>query len=283
MNGSDRAAVVVDGVTMAYEDRGAGRPVVFVHGLGASSRSWWRVAHLLANSYRTISLDLMGSGRSQKPGNQPYTLQRQATLLKGFLSELKLDRFALVGHSYGGGVCLSLLSREHQFTIRGLALIASICYPQRFPLWVQLLRTPLLGELMLYAAPATALVRWVLQHSYYRPVMIDRELVTAYAEAVASPGGRHALLETARRIIPKDMDRLIASYPRISCPTFVLWGDHDPLVPVQLGRKLSAQIPGAASRMVVLKDCGHIPQEEMPERTAELIGDFLLRLSPHVL
>jgi len=48
---------------------------------------------------------------------------------------------------------------------------------------------------------------------------------------------------------------------------------------VALGRKLAAQIPGAAPQMAVLKDCGHVPQEEYPERTAELLGNFLVRLS----
>jgi pimeloyl-ACP methyl ester carboxylesterase len=283
VSGREGMSVVVNGVRLAYEDRGIGRPVVFVHGYAASSATWRQVAHSLSDSYRTVALDLMGFGRSEKPARQLYTIERQASLLRGFLAQLDLDDFVLVGHSYGGGVCLSLLRLDHGLHIRGLALMDTICYPQPLPTGVRLLRMPVVGGLALRLLPAEAVVRYTLRQGYHKPVVLNPELVKAYAEALRSPGGRQAMVETARRILPQDVDGLVRSYARISYPTFILWGERDRIIPVALGRRLSGQIPGAASQMVVLKDCGHVPQEEMPERTAELIGDFLLRLSPHIV
>ena len=281
-NAQQTATMVVDGVKLSYADRGEGRPVVFVHGFAASSESWQAVAQTLSESNRVITLDLMGFGRSDKPANQPYTMERQASLLRGFLSQLGLQRFVLAGHSYGGGVCLSLLRRDHGLNLKGLVLVDTVCYPQPLPLGVRVLRLPLLGALAARFAATEFVIRQGLKRAYYRPLLINPRLVQSYAEAARSPGGRHALRETARRLLPPDMDLLLRSYATISIPTLVLWGEKDPLVPVALGRKLSRQIPGAAAQMRVLRDCGHCPQEEMPDRTAEIIGDFLLRLSPHV-
>lgn len=283
VNGREAASVVVNGVRLAYEDRGMGRPVVFVHGLAASSATWRVVAQMLSDSCRTITLDLMGFGRSDKPLQQLYTLERQASLLRGFIAELGLEKCVLVGHSYGGGVCLSLLRLEHGLEIRGLALLDTICYPQSFPLGVRALRLPGVGELALKLMPPELGVKVMLKQAYYRPVVINPELVRSYAAALKSPGGRHALLETARRMLPQDVEGLVRSYSCISYPTFLLWGEKDRVVPVALGRKLAGQVPGAASQMVTLRDCGHCPQEEMPEKTANLLGDFLLRLSPQVM
>jgi 2-hydroxymuconate-semialdehyde hydrolase len=281
--GRESESVVVSGVRLAYEERGQGRPVVFVHGLAASSATWRPIAQMLSESCRSIAVDLMGFGRSDKPTNQLYTLERQASLLRGFIAALDLDRCVLVGHSYGGGVCLSLLRLEHGLQLRGLALLDSVCYQQPFPWGLKLLRAPLIGELVSGLMRPEWVIRNMLKQAYYRPVVISSELVRSYSEAMKSPGGRHALLETARRILPQDVEGLVRSYARISCPTFILWGEKDTVVPPALGRKLAGQIPGSASQMVTLRDCGHCPQEEMPEKTANLLGDFLLRLSPHVM
>lgn len=72
-----RKTELVDGVSLAYEEYGSGRPIVFVHGFGASSYSWRQVAISLSKSNKVMCVDLMGFGYSDKPVGESYTLDRE--------------------------------------------------------------------------------------------------------------------------------------------------------------------------------------------------------------
>src|SRR5574340_351704 len=192
VGGRETSTVVVDGVRLAYEEVGLGPPMVFVHGFGTSSHSWRRAAAPLAESFRTVCVDLMGFGRSDKPADQPYTMERQAALLRGFLSELSLPDPVLVGHSYGGGVCLMMLRLYRELNLKALVLVDTVCYPQKFPRFLTVLRTPVLRELVFRFLPLEKLVRKGLQEAYERPEFIRADTVAAYAAALRMPGGKEA-------------------------------------------------------------------------------------------
>ncbi|MFN2515833.1 MAG: alpha/beta fold hydrolase, partial [Pyrinomonadaceae bacterium] len=93
------------------------------------------------------------------------------------------------------------------------------------------------------------------------------------AEPIGSPGGRYALLQTAKGVIPKDINSIIAKYPSISVPTLILWGLNDKVIPLKIGEMLHAAIPG--SRLETINECGHVPQEEKPAETICHISKFL--------
>jgi pimeloyl-ACP methyl ester carboxylesterase len=272
-----RSTAVIDGVVIAYEERGEGPPIVFVHGLAVSSYSWREVARALSRSHRTICVDLMGFGFSAKPRDEPYTLGRQASLLYDLMAELDLRGAALIGHSYGGGVCLSLMRHCVGLDVAGLILVGSMCYRMKLPWSLRLLRTPVFGRLCAELTPAGFCMKFALRKAYYRDDRLSSETVAHYAERLRSPGARAALIAAARQIVPGNADDLIASYQQISVPSLVVWGRHDAVIPLEHGERLAREIPDA--ELTVIEDCGHSPQEERPERTAEVIGDFLRQLS----
>ncbi len=109
--------------------------------------------------------------------------------------------------------------------------------------------------------------------AYFDDEAVPEEAVERYAEALGQPGAEHALVETARQIIPSDLDRLTARYPEIGYPTLILWGEQDAIVPPDIGRRLHEAIPN--SRLVILRDTGHIPQEERPQATLAEIESFI--------
>jgi pimeloyl-ACP methyl ester carboxylesterase len=263
----------VDGVEIAYEERGEGPPLVFLHGFAASSYSWREVAQALSISHRTVCVDLMGFGFSAKPRGESYTLGRQASLLHDLMLELDLRGATLVGHSYGGGICLSLMRRCEALDVARLVLVGSMCYRMRLSWFLELLRTPVLGRGCIEVMPARLAMRFALRKAYHREDRIKSETVAHYAERLRSPGARAALVETARHIIPADADELIASYPGISVPTLVLWGRHDGVIRLALGERLAREIP--AAQLAIIGDCGHSPQEEMPQEMVQAIGAFL--------
>ncbi len=72
------------------------------------------------------------------------------------------------------------------------------------------------------------------------------------------------------------MQNVLRSYKQIKCPTLLLWGEHDPIIPLSSAKKLLSEIPGA--QIKVLPNCGHVPQEELPGPTAQAISEYLSML-----
>ena len=126
---------------------------------------------------------------------------------------------------------------------------------------------------MVRLAPATWQVRFVLRQVYFDPGKIEKEFVETYAAPLRCPGGRAALVATARAIIPPDIEKLITQYEQIRVPVFLLWGSRDRIVPVSLAPRLAAVI--SAKRSEVIAECGHAPHEEMPGATLLFLRSFL--------
>jgi pimeloyl-ACP methyl ester carboxylesterase len=85
--------------------------------------------------------------------------------------------------------------------------------------------------------------------------------------------GKHAIIYSARQILPADAAQISARYASISLPTLILWCDHDRIVPLGVGLKLKRAMPNATFRLI--DECGHMPQEEQPEATLLQIREFL--------
>ena len=269
--------LTVDGVKLAYEEYGHGKPVLFLHGFGASSFSWRFVAQTLSKQLnrRCICLDLMGFGASEKPLDESYTLARQANLVSGFISKMEIESLSLVGHSYGGGVCLTLvsqLSTSSPSSVNSIILVDTVCYPQQFPGFIKCLRTPIIRWFALNFIPARMSARSILELCYASKEKVTNEAISEYSSALKSEGAHAALIATAENIIPEEMDSLIRSYKSILMPTFILWGAKDRIIPLKLGKRLHSEIP--ASTMEILDNCGHVPQEEFPEETAKHLIAF---------
>jgi pimeloyl-ACP methyl ester carboxylesterase len=138
---------------------------------------------------------------------------------------------------------------------------------------VEVLRWPIFGRAVQSVATDKAQVRTVLKKVYFHDELIPDESVDAYAAALGMPGGKHALRETAKAIIPDDVDALTEAYKRIAVPTLIIWGRHDEIVPLAIGRRLRDTIAG--SSLDVIDDAGHAPQEETPDEVRPLLLRFL--------
>ena len=266
----------IDGITLNYQLQGTGEPLLLLHGFGANIGNWRFIAPELARSYQVWLLDLKGHGDSAKPDDGAYSLHDQARLVTGFVEQQQLDQLTLIGHSYGGGAALlaglTLLKKANP-ALRRLVLIGSIAYPQRLPHFVRLLRYPWLGRLGLASLPARLASYLVLRLAYFDRHKISRESVEYYAAPLRHGDAQTALIATARQIIPRGFDDIVARYPEIRVPTLLIWGDHDRIVPLENGHRLSQDVPGA--RLEVVADCGHIPQEEQPDVLLKILLPFL--------
>jgi pimeloyl-ACP methyl ester carboxylesterase len=258
------------------EERGRGEPILMLHGFGATMYTWRYVAPALAHTHRVVTVDLKGSGRSDKPFDDGYRVLDQVALLKRLIDHRGLTDLTLVGHSFGGGVALALaldLNQTRPAALKRLILIDSIAYQQRLPLFIQLLQAPVVAQIGMYAVLPEIESYEGLYAAYHDPNKITLGAVRAYALPLYQPGGRYALLKTAEEIIPANLSALIERYPTIHQPAQLIWCAEDPIVPLWVGRKLARHLPDA--HLSVLRSCGHAPQEELPLQTLRLMRKFL--------
>lgn len=261
-------------VQLYVEEYGKGRPVLLLHGLGASSYTWRNLVPSLAQRHRVIALDLKGFGKSQKPFDRAYSLHDHAGLVADFIRKRRLQNVTLMGHSLGGAVALLVtldLNRTDRRRIRDLVLMSPPAYNQAATEFVSFMQTPLLPYAALTLIPPELSIWLSLDDEESRN--ISSQDISAYAEPFHDPAARHALISTARQIVPPDIDRITASYPTIRQRSLIIWCDGDSTVPLATGRRLAQALPNA--KLKVLEGCGHAPQHDSPRAVWNLLHRFL--------
>jgi pimeloyl-ACP methyl ester carboxylesterase len=260
-----------------YVDQfGQGPPLIALHGFGGSTYSWHAVRNELSACHTVYAFDLKGHGRSPKPTDARYAAVDQAALVESFIDSHRLTSISLVGHSFGGGVALAIASNlavRSPSVLSRLVLIDAASYRQDLPWFITALKLPVFGWLSQHGLPVRSQVRRVLNTAYHDDGRVTDEQVEAYAAPLRLSGGKYALRETAKQIVPGNIDEISKGYPSIAVPTLVIWGRHDAVVPLVNGERLAREIPNA--RLVVVDDAGHIPHEERPAAVASVLRDFL--------
>ncbi|MTV37992.1 alpha/beta fold hydrolase [Duganella radicis] len=110
-SGADGHVVEINGIEMYYEEYGAGRPLVLLHGFGGCVQNWYPFIDPLAERYRLILIDLRGHGRSTNPANT-FTHREAAGDVRLLLDRLGIDRFSAMGMSSGGMTLLHMATRQ---------------------------------------------------------------------------------------------------------------------------------------------------------------------------
>lgn len=266
------------GVRVHYRDQGAqgGPPIVMVHGFSASLHAWEPWVSRLGDRYRIVTLDLPGHGLTRAPSNYAPTLGHYADVVEAVTRRLGLRSFVLVGNSMGGGVAWRL-TLDHPDEVRALVLIDSIGLPapgpsRRTPLIFRLLANPV-GRALLRNIDAREFAARGLKDAYVDPALVTSALIDRYVDLSRAPGHRAILLNGSGGAGPPETAR---TFQAIAVPTLVMHGAADTVIPVAAGRSLAAAIPGA--RLIVYPGVGHVPMEQIPDRSAADLRTFLASL-----
>jgi len=261
----------IDGVRIHYQEKGAGTPLVLIHGYTSSTYSWKDVFEPLARTFHVIAIDLKGFGFSGKPDGD-YTRRAQALLVAHLLEHLNIEKAWLCGNSMGGEVALNVALANPQ-RVAGLILIdsAGVEVPGSGSLAPGYLLVPGIGR-MLIALSLTSdkLVRQGLAKSFYDQAKVTDDRVTNYYRPLQTRGGQLAALRARTQF---SMFPVEPNLGQINVPTLILWGAQDALIPLAAGTKMSKLIKN--SELVVFDNCGHLPQEEMPTRTVDEMTKFV--------
>jgi pimeloyl-ACP methyl ester carboxylesterase len=267
---------VIDGVRLHWAELGHGRPLVLLHGLCDSHRTWFPVAPELARSRRVLMLDLAGCGESARP-DASYTLDWHANLVGAWLGALGLDAADLVGHSFGGGVAQWMLL-HHRRRIRRLGLESSGGLGREvgpalrwasFPFFVERFGQPFMrfGTTRALNAAGGA---------------FSGEEIAILARYNAVPGTARAFSRSVRDVIDawgqhrNFLDR--AHEVPVLPPVAIFWGDKDPLIPIAHGIDAASVIEGATLTRV--QGVGHFPHRQVPGPFAQALEALLD--APHV-
>ncbi|HSD77756.1 MAG TPA: alpha/beta hydrolase [Solirubrobacteraceae bacterium] len=268
--------VEVAGDLVNVIELGAGDPIVFVHGLSGSWPNWLEQLPVFARTYRVIAFDLPGFGHSPMPARK-ISIAGYARLVDALLDVLRVPRAVVVGNSMGGFIGAELaiesparverlvlvsaagLTVEHQRDDRVLAVLRRL--ERRLAAWGGWLGSRA-DSVVRRPRYRRALMRIVVEH----PERLPPPLLAEQLRGSGKPGFVDAL--DALTDYPL-RDRL----PRIRCPTLIVWGTEDRLVPVRDAYEFERLIPD--SRRVVYADTGHLAMLERPAAFNALLRDFM--------
>lgn len=267
----DKKYVQIDGVSLHYEQEGLGRPLVFLHGLPTFSYLWRNIIPGLTYGNTIYSLDLMGSGLSEKPQNLTYSLDTYVGQLGKFLENFHLENPILAGHDIGAAI-VTLYALRNPGKVRKLILLNAPLYSAAPPLNVRLLRTKLIGELF----TGDWFLKRILRGGVFKPAAMTDALLDAYLQPYHDdPGARAALLKQVREfnLRPTLENEIQPNLAKIAPPTLIVWGDGDPYVPLDFGKRLDQEIPN--SDFAVILNTGHYEIEERAEEVRAVLKEFI--------
>ncbi|RUM63353.1 MAG: alpha/beta hydrolase [Sulfurospirillum sp.] len=263
-----------EGRTLYANITGKGAPLVMLHGFGASSYSFSKIIPELSRYFKIYAIDLKGFGNSPKPDDNRYSVYDQAVLVERFLQKHHLDHVILLGHSYGGGVALSLALMDPK-RIAKLVLIDSASYDQQLPKLIRWLTIPVAGKVGFYLLPASVEVKESYKYAFYDDKKIPKEIVREYAHNLYKPNARKVYLQTVETLVPEDIRKISARYRHIKIPTLIIWGRDDIVIRKEKAYRLHHDIQN--SELKIIPHCGHIPHEERPEEVLRILKKFLLK------
>lgn len=236
------------GLKINYKDFGnkKGTPIIYLHGWGQNIQMMEPIAKPFEETHRLIILDLPGFGLSDEP-ETAWTLEEFVEMLKAFITELKIERPNLIGHSFGGKISLLYASK---YDVDKLMLLAS-------PYKVKIKKPSLKVKILKKAATLPGL----------------GNLAEKMKKHLGSTDYKNAS-PIMREILVKHVNTdLTENAQKIKCPTFIIWGTNDEAVPVEDAYELEKLIKD--SGLSIYEGCTHYAYLERLGQTNAIIKTFI--------
>ena len=265
----------IGGIRTHYVVAGQGRPVVLIHGLGASVAIWRDNLAPLAERLTVYAVDLPGHGDSDKP-DISYDAESMIEFVRAFVDHLSIETPALIGHSLGGALAL-LTALAHPELVSRLVLVSSGSLGRQVTPFLRLAALRWIGEWLTGGRFDTTGL--MLRQSFHDESLITPELVDELRRTGSMPGAREAELKVVRNFIsPWGVKRKYirtGELDTLDMPLMIVWGERDRVLPAKHGRQ--AAKASAAAELHVLADSGHMPHMERAAEFNALALEFLSR------
>lgn len=270
--------VQVAGTPLHYLESGTGEPVLLLHGANGGAGCWAGTVRRLAPGARAVAVDLPSWGDTPPPPTFPYTMGGLTRFLLQAIDALGMPAATVIGWSFGGCAAMHLAAAAPE-RVKRLVLVAPAGLHNAAHWSFRALAIPILGEWLERPTPQNI---WAnLCFLTHDPATVPPDFF-AYLQRIARhPWFRRTTLRWARRSHVLWAGARHISMARrlgeIRCPTLVIWGAEDRLIPPAQAR-IAAGIPDV--RVVILPGAGHMPPVEQPDRFHALVQEFLGPAAP---
>ena len=235
--------ILVDKILTNYEVIGDGDEVILIlHGWKRSLNEWVPIAQNLSSRYRIILLDLPGFGGTSQ-SDKSYDTYEYATFVENFLKKLDINRYSLIGHSFGGRLGIIISSRSN--AIKKLILVDSAGIENK-PFHLRLLN--------LFINPVKK--------------FIPEKVKSKFGSSDYKSSGK--LKETFVKVVNQDLTHL---FNKVKVPTIIIWGDKDSVLDVSQTKVFKKEIPNSTVRIVW--GAGHSPHIEKPKAFLDILNEYL--------
>jgi len=257
------------GGEIAYADRGDGEPVLLIHGFPLSSFTWRSLAPVLAQRFRVIVPDLLGSGASGRPDRAPIDVRAQARYLRELLEHLGIEHVAIVGHGHGGGVALRLALDG--FPIGAMVLLNSIAFDVGAAGSTPELDRPTPDRVdrdLVVTEVRTALLTGVAD-----PASVTDDVLEGYLAPWVADGGPAAFVRAVRSAAAEGLTGHEETFATWEFPILLLWGEEDPFLPPAVAERLHEALP--SSSLGLLPGVGHLVLDEAGPTVVPMVSEWL--------
>ncbi|MFH7028176.1 MAG: alpha/beta fold hydrolase [Heteroscytonema crispum UTEX LB 1556] len=280
-------------VQIAYGEKGTGKPLFLLHGVGSWSYNWRHSISALSKYFRVICFDAKGYGFSEKPVNRREQNGHQVIELERIIRALCDEPVVIVAESLGALIALAFAQENPQLIARLVVLNVPV-FAQKLPHWgMSLLSlTPLevvqtidtLRLAYLFAPLVREIMAIERRGVLFDPSMLTQEdvywLTYPYIEIPGTLTKVAEELQIAAREIehfqtnkPNLLTKIQNNLGNINCPTLIMWGEHDSWFPASDGEKLHQRLPN--SQLQILPNCCHDASSGASEAVNAAIFKFL--------
>lgn len=250
--------ILINNLEINCKTAGEGPAVLILHGWGGSSDSWLKIQEILSQKgFSVICPDLPGFGKSSNP-LVPWSNDDYVNLISNFIDKLSLNKFFLIGHSFGGGLAVKFTIKYPE-KIQGLILSDAaiirdkkrLSFRQKFAYFLaKIFNIPIFERVVFYP--------WF------------RKLVYKIAGTYDYYLAKGVMKETFKKTSKEDLTHLLSG---IKVPALIIWGRGDKTLPLEDGFLLKSKIPN--SQIEVIDGADHSPHRKTPEELSKIILKFL--------
>jgi pimeloyl-ACP methyl ester carboxylesterase len=268
------AFIVVDSMDVHYRDEGNtadSLPIVLLHGTGASLHTFDAWAAVLKNNKRVVRMDLPAFGLTGPFPDRNYSIEKYIDFIHHFLLAKGITKCILGGNSLGGQIAYRF-TIAHPQMVNKLILIDAAGYPLEstsVPIAFRMARIPILNKAIEYITPRF-IVKASVENVYADKTKVTDTLIDRYFDLALRAGNRQAFVDRMTLIYDTTTIPLIKN---IQQRTLILWGEQDLLIPTNCAYRFHNDLPN--DTLVILKNTGHVPMEESPKESLEILLAFL--------
>ncbi len=250
--------VLINNLKVNYKIAGQGPAILILHGWGGSSDSWVEVQRVLSEKgYKVIAPDFSGFGKSITPP-EPWGIKEYVEIILKFAEKLGLDKFILLGHSFGGRIAVRL-AREHPEKIEKLILCDSAAIK------------PKPGVKTTFIFILARVGNTILNPRYLvRFKDFTRSVFYYFLRKKDYVKANGMMREIIKKVLNEDLSPDLIE---IKNRTLIVWGEKDKMVPLKYAYIFKEKINN--SELEIIPRVGHSPHLEDPEKLCNIILKFL--------